>query len=70
MYPYTALKLREQKKNTIKDFLGAAGVFGVSHMIMFTQTEQGNYMRFIKNPKGPSLTFKIEEFWPEMLSAL
>jgi ribosome biogenesis protein SSF1/2 len=62
MYPYTALKLREQKKNTIKDYLGAAGVFGVSHMMMFTQTEQGNYLRMIKNPKGPTLTFKVEEF--------
>jgi len=25
MYPYTAVRLKEQKKNTIKDFLGAAG---------------------------------------------
>lgn len=62
MYPYTALKLKESKKNTIKDFLGAAGEFGVSHMIMFTQTEQGNYLRIIKNPKGPTLTFKVNEF--------
>ena len=25
MYPYTALKLRESKKNSLKDFLGVAG---------------------------------------------
>jgi len=62
MYPYTAIKLKEQKKNTIKDYLGAAGVFGVSHMMMFTQTEHGNYLRIIKNPKGPTLTFKVNEF--------
>ena len=36
MYPFTALKLKEQKKNTIKDFLSAAGLYGVSHMMMFT----------------------------------
>jgi ribosome biogenesis protein SSF1/2 len=31
-------------------------------MLMFTQTEQGNYLRLIKNPKGPTITFKIDEF--------
>jgi ribosome biogenesis protein SSF1/2 len=25
MYPYTAMRLREQKKNSLKDFLGVAG---------------------------------------------
>ena len=36
MYPYTALKLRESKKNSLKDFLGVAGQFGVSHMMVLT----------------------------------
>lgn len=31
-------------------------------MMIFTQTENGNYLRIIKNPKGPTLTFKIEEY--------
>ena len=25
MYPYTAMNLKESKKNSIKDFVGAAG---------------------------------------------
>lgn len=62
MYPYTASKLRESKKNSIKDFVAAAGIFGVSHMLMFTQSETANYMRIVKNPKGPTLTFKINEY--------
>ena len=62
LYPYTASKLTESKKNSIKDFVGAAGAFGVSHMLIFTQTENGNYLRLIKNPKGPTITFKIEEY--------
>ena len=62
MYPYTAMKLKESSKNSIKDFLNAAGLFGVSHMIIFTQTESGNYLRVAKNPKGPTLVFKIEEY--------
>ena len=36
MYPYTALKLRESKKNSLKDFLGVAGQYGVSHMMILT----------------------------------
>jgi ribosome biogenesis protein SSF1/2 len=62
MYPYTASNLKESKKNSIKDFVSAAGIFGVSHMLMFTQTENSNYLRLIKNPKGPTLTFKVKEY--------
>jgi len=62
MYPYTALKLKESKKNTLKDFVSVAGIFGVTHMMMLTQTEQANYLRLVKNPKGPTITFKIEEY--------
>ena len=62
MYPFTASKLKESWKNSIKDFISAAGLFGVSHMMMFTQTENANYLRLIKNPKGPTLTFKIKEY--------
>ena len=36
MYPYTASKLKESKRNTIKDFISAAGIFGVSHMLVLT----------------------------------
>jgi ribosome biogenesis protein SSF1/2 len=62
MYPYTAMKLRESKKNSLKDFLGVAGQYGVSHMMILTQTEQNNYIRFVKNPKGPTITMKIDEY--------
>jgi ribosome biogenesis protein SSF1/2 len=36
LYPYTATKLAESKKNSIKDFVAAAGTFGVSHMLVYT----------------------------------
>lgn len=62
MYPFTASKLKESNKNTIKDFLSAAGQFGVSHMMMLTQTELANYLRIIKNPRGPTLSFKINNY--------
>jgi ribosome biogenesis protein SSF1/2 len=62
MYPYTFINLKESKKNSMKDFLGVAGQFGVSHMIVLTQTEKSNYIRFLKNPKGPTITCKIDEY--------
>ena len=36
MYPYTATRLVESKKNSIKDYISAAGMFGVSHMMILT----------------------------------
>lgn len=62
MYPYTALKLKDRKKNTLKDFLSVAGQFGVTHMMVFSQTDKSCYLRFLKNPKGPTVTFKIEDY--------
>ncbi len=62
MYPYTATNLKESRKNSLKDFISVAGLYGVTHMLIFTQTEKSNYLRFIKNPKGPTMTFKIEEY--------
>lgn len=62
LYPYTAKNLVELKKNKIKDYVGAAGQFGVSHMVVFTQTENNNYMRLVKLPHGPTVTFKVSEY--------
>ena len=62
MYPFTAVKLRESKRNSLKDFLGVAGQLGVTHMMVLTQTEAGNYIRFVKNPRGPTITMKIQEY--------
>jgi len=62
MYPYTALKLKDSTHNKVKDFLTAASVLGVSHFLTLSQTENGNYVKIIKTPKGPTLTFKLEEY--------
>ena len=62
MYPYTASKLKENKRNTLKDFISVAGIYGVTHMLVFSQTEKSSYLRIIKNPKGPTITFKIDQY--------
>eukprot|EP00033_Pygsuia_biforma_P003675 GCRY01004025.1.p1 GENE.GCRY01004025.1~~GCRY01004025.1.p1 ORF type:complete len:382 (-),score=91.48 GCRY01004025.1:197-1303(-) len=62
MRPFVALNLKEQRKNTLKDFVHVAGPIGVTHFIIFTSTTLGCYMRIAKLPRGPTLTFKVEEY--------
>ncbi|KAL4703195.1 hypothetical protein ACJJTC_004871 [Scirpophaga incertulas] len=62
MEPFTASQLKERKKNTIKDFLSVSGYLHVSHMITFTETEHGMYMRLARIPRGPTLTFRIHNY--------
>lgn len=59
MEPFTASRLKVRKNNVIKDFVSAAGVFSVSHLVAFTQSETTLYMKLIRIPRGPTLTFRI-----------
>ncbi|XP_011011224.1 PREDICTED: peter Pan-like protein [Populus euphratica] len=62
MLPYTALKLKEKKRNSLKDFLNVAGPMGVSHFLILSKTETAPYLRVARTPQGPTLTFKIHEY--------
>ncbi|XP_051155908.1 protein Peter pan [Leptopilina boulardi] len=62
MEPFTASELKERKRNTIKDFVSVAGVLHVSHMAIFTRTENGMYFKLCRVPRGPTLTFKLHNF--------
>ncbi|KAL2945361.1 Peter Pan-like protein [Bienertia sinuspersici] len=62
MLPYTALKLKEKKRNSLKDFLNVAGPMGVTHFLMLSKTHSAPYLRVAKTPQGPTITFKIHEY--------
>ena len=62
MEPFTASNLKTQKFNVTRDFVGVASLLHVTHMLMFTETEQGTYLRLCRLPKGPTITFKIGDF--------
>ncbi|KAL5701289.1 hypothetical protein ACHQM5_026639 [Ranunculus cassubicifolius] len=62
MLPHTALKLKEKKRNSIKDFLNVAGPMGVTHFLMLSKTNSAPYLRVARTPQGPTLTFKIHEY--------
>ncbi|GLU07380.1 hypothetical protein SLE2022_243400 [Rubroshorea leprosula] len=62
MLPYTALKLKEKKRNNLKDFLNVAGPMGVTHFLTLSKTDTAPYLRVAKTPQGPTLTFKIHQY--------
>ncbi|PON63293.1 Brix domain containing protein [Parasponia andersonii] len=62
MLPHTALKLREKKRNNLKDFLNVAGPMGVTHFLILSKTPTAPYLRVARTPQGPTLAFKIQEY--------
>lgn len=48
MEPFTAMSLKERKKNTIKDFVSIASILHVTHMCIFSKTEQGMYFKLCR----------------------
>ncbi|KAF2069566.1 hypothetical protein CYY_009122 [Polysphondylium violaceum] len=62
MEPYTASKLQESADNTTKDFVNVAGLYGVSHLVGFSSTDIASYMAMARLPKGPTVTFKINQY--------
>jgi len=62
MQPNTALHLQESNKNQLKDFLHVATPLGVTHFLIFTQTVVGTNLRVIRIPRGPTLTFRVQNY--------
>ena len=62
MEPYTASSLKNTKKNNLKDFITIAGPLHVTHLMIFSETENAGYLKMMRLPRGPTLQFRIEEF--------
>ena len=46
----------------VKDFVNVAGILNVSHMLMFTRTQVGPYLKVCRFPRGPTMTFKVDNY--------
>ncbi|EDV27999.1 uncharacterized protein TRIADDRAFT_53120 [Trichoplax adhaerens] len=73
MEPYTARRLKVQHKNSLKDFIHAAGPLGVTHFLIISRTDKGTYLKIAKLPQGPTITFRVDSlvlsgFKPDNLS--
>ena len=62
MEPFTASNIKVRPKNVIKDFVQIAGMMKVSHLVMFTKTARGPYMKLGRFPRGPTITFRVEDY--------
>lgn len=62
MEPFTASNIKARPSNVIKDYVHVAGVLNVSHLIGFTKTDLGPYLKLARLPRGPTLTFRITEY--------
>ncbi|XP_065068375.1 suppressor of SWI4 1 homolog [Rhopilema esculentum] len=62
MEPYTALNLKVRKNNVLKDFVHVAGPLGVSHFLILSKTETSTNFRIARLPRGPTLTFQVQEY--------
>ena len=60
MEPFTASNIRARPKNVMKDFVHVAGLLHVTHMVSFTKTDLGPYVKIARFPRGPTLTFKVD----------
>ena len=62
MAPHTTTNLREKNFNRMKDYCSVAGVLGVSHLLIYSQTESNIVFRIGKYENGPTLHFHVMKF--------
>lgn len=62
MSPYTATNLRERSFNRMKDYAQVAGVLGITHLLIISQTENNIVLRIGKHENGPTLHFHIQKY--------
>ncbi|CAE7162934.1 unnamed protein product [Rhizoctonia solani] len=62
MEPNTASRLRERKRNKLKDYLVIAPTLGVTHIIALTLTPIAPSLRIVKLSAGPTLSFRVEKY--------
>jgi len=61
-YPFTAMGLKENENEKIKNLMKLSANFNVSSMLMYSTTEKNNLLKIAKTPTGPTFTFKINKY--------
>ena len=60
--PHTAMKLKPRKRNVLRDFLHMSGPLGVTHILAFNQSKDFTNLRIGRTPRGPTCTFRVDEY--------
>lgn len=45
--------------NTVKDYIGAASIFGVTHLMSFTESNNNINLRIGNIPHGPTISLRV-----------
>ncbi|PHH89923.1 hypothetical protein CDD83_4930 [Cordyceps sp. RAO-2017] len=63
MEPGTASRLKERRRNRLKDYLVMCGPLGVTHLMLFSRSDGGNTnLRVASTPRGPTMHFRVEQY--------
>jgi len=62
MYPFTSMNLKESVKLKLKDIQSAAQNFGAKNLIFITNRNDRLYLKFLKQPHGPTFTFRVLKY--------
>ncbi|KXT01836.1 hypothetical protein AC579_9403 [Pseudocercospora musae] len=63
MEPDTASRLKERRSNKLRDYVSMAGPLGVTHLMLFSRSEQGNLtLRIALTPRGPTLHYRVLKY--------
>lgn len=62
LMPHTAIRLKESKKNTIRDYVAVGTQLGITHFWILSATSHSPFLRIGRLPQGPTLTFRIVEY--------
>lgn len=62
MAPHTAPRLRESKRNVLRDFVHIAGPLGVTHFLILTATQHASYLRITKSPRVRAMAGRVSCF--------
>eukprot|EP01065_Artemidia_motanka_P037828 TRINITY_DN46735_c0_g1_i1.p1 TRINITY_DN46735_c0_g1~~TRINITY_DN46735_c0_g1_i1.p1 ORF type:complete len:414 (+),score=97.60 TRINITY_DN46735_c0_g1_i1:53-1243(+) len=62
MMPFTSQRLKATYRTHIKDIEQMAKTFQASGLHVFSCPATGSYLRLLKAPQGPTLSFRVESF--------
>mmetsp|Transcript_7479 Transcript_7479/g.13015 ORF Transcript_7479/g.13015 Transcript_7479/m.13015 type:complete len:459 (+) Transcript_7479:120-1496(+) len=62
MMPYTALRLKERKNASLKDYTHVAGPLGVTHCMVVQQGKKAPNLKIARLPYGPTISFRVQNY--------
>ena len=60
--PFTAPNLKGNKKRTLEDYAKLGPMLSVTHMMVFTKSQENVILKMTRLPRGPTLHFKVNEY--------